>query len=223
MPGRWLTFDCFGTLVDWRHGMATSAELLFPGRGAAVLEACRADEAELEQEKPHLLYRDVLTGQLRRAAAELSLALHDDDADLFAVTLPHWPVFPDVAEALTSCRADGWRLALLTNCDRDLIALTRRHLPVPFEVAVTAEDVAAYKPDPAHFRHFRDVVAPEQWLHIAQSHFHDIRPCHALGIPCIWINRLGEAHDPSLADLVRPDLVHLPEAVTQLERAQLTG
>ena len=123
-------------------------------------DAYLAHEVEIERRTPAPRYREVLTEGLRRAAVDLSLPLHGDDAGALAVTLPHWPVFPDVRDALTACRDDGWRLALLTNCDRDLIALTRRRLPVPFDAVVTAEDVGAYKPDPAHFHHFRDVLAP---------------------------------------------------------------
>ena len=216
MPGRWLTFDCFGTLVDWRHGMATTADLLFPGRGADVLDAYMGVESEIERATPVPRYRQVLTEGLRRAAASLDLPLRSDDADALALTLPSWPVFPDVGEALAGCRADGWRLALLTNCDRDLIALTRRRLPVPFDAAVTAEDAGAYKPEPAHFDHFRAIFAPDAWVHVAQSHFHDIRTCHALGIPCIWINRRGESHDPSLASDVLTDLTGLTQAVRRL-------
>ncbi|HEY6378193.1 MAG TPA: HAD family hydrolase [Candidatus Dormibacteraeota bacterium] len=221
MTARWLTFDCFGTLVDWRHGIGTTAELLFPGRGAELLDAYNRAEPALEVEAPFRRYREVLTEGLRRAAAELSLPLNEDDAPALAATIPFWPVFGDVAEALAACRADGWRLALLTNCDRDLIALTRRRLPVPFDAAVTAEDVGAYKPDHAHFRRFEAAfdVSRDRWVHVAQSHFHDIRPAHALGIRRIWVNRLGEAHDPSLADAVLPDLSTLPSAVRRLAQA----
>jgi 2-haloacid dehalogenase len=216
MAGRWLTFDCFGTLVDWRHGFATTGELLFPGRGVDIREAYLRHELDIEREVPTPRYREVLTEGLRRAAADLSLPLRPDDAGALALTLPYWPVFHDVATALAACREDGWRLALLTNCDRDLIALTRRRLPVAFDAAVTAEDVGAYKPNFAHFHRFREVFAPDDWVHVAQSHHHDIRPCHALAISSIWINRLGEPHDPSLAHEVLPDLAGLPAAVRRL-------
>ncbi|HYA00091.1 MAG TPA: HAD family hydrolase [Candidatus Binatia bacterium] len=216
MSGSWLTFDCFGTLIDWRHGVSTTAELLFPGRGGDVLEGYMRREAELEAAPPFPRYRAVLAEGLRRAAQDLSLPLGADDADALAVTLPFWPVFADVGEALAACRAAGWRLALLTNCDRDLIGLTRRRLPDLFDAAITAEDVRAYKPDPAHFRRFQEVFGPERWVHVAQGYFHDIRPCHALGIPRIWINRLGQPDDPGLADAVLTGLSGLAEAVERL-------
>ena len=147
MAARWLTFDCFGTLVDWRHGIGTTGELLFPGRGADVLAAYIKIEAEVEKEKPFRRYRVVLAETLRRAAASLDLDLKHDDATALTSTIPHWPVFPDVGPALRAVHADGWKLALLTNCDRDLIALTERRLPEPFDAVITAEDVSRYKHD----------------------------------------------------------------------------
>ena len=139
---RWATFDCFGTLIDWRHGIASSAELLWPGRGQDVLDAYHRHEAAVQCEKPDRRYRDVLAETLRRSAAELNLDLIPDDATVLAATIPYWPVLPDTRPALTDLRAAGWRLALLTNCDRDIIAHTQRRLRVPIHVVITAEDVA---------------------------------------------------------------------------------
>jgi 2-haloacid dehalogenase len=221
MESGWLTFDCFGTLVDWRHGIATTAELLFPGRGWQVLEAYQRVEPAVQGEASFRRYRMVLTETLRRAAGELALPLREDDADALATSIPYWPVFPDVERSLGLLRSDGWRLALLTNCDRDLIALTQRRLPVPFDAVVTAEDVRAYKPAPAHFRRFEASIAPDpaRWIHVAQSYFHDIRPASELGIRRIWVNRQAEREDPSLADATLADLSELPEAVASVRRA----
>jgi len=218
---RWLTFDCFGTLVDWRHGIGTTGELLFPGRGAELLGAYIEIEAEVEKEKPFRRYRVVLAETLRRAAASLKLDLKHDDATALTSTIPHWPVFPDVGPALRTLHADGWKLALLTNCDRDLIALTERRLPEPFDAVVTAEDVSAYKPDHAHFQRFESVFggSADAWIHVAQSYYHDIRPAAELGIRRIWVNRQREKDDPALADAVVSGLAELPEAVTRLAAA----
>ncbi|MDQ6771515.1 MAG: HAD-IA family hydrolase [Candidatus Dormibacteraeota bacterium] len=215
---RWLTFDCYGTLVDWRHGIEASCELLFPGRGLDLLEAYNRHESLVEAERPRSRYREVLAEAMRRAAADLGLALAPDDAAVLATTLPFWPVFEDVAPALGQLRDEGWHLALLTNCDRDLVALTQRRLPVPFDVAVTAEEVGAYKPDHAHFQRFQEAFgnAAATWIHVAQSYFHDIRPAAARGLSPIWINRLGESDDATLADAVLPDLRRLPETVRSL-------
>ena len=215
---RWLTFDCFGTLVDWRHGIGTTGELLFPGRGADVLAAYIEIEAEVEKEKPFRRYRAVLAETLRRAAAGLGLELKQDDATALISTIGHWPVFPDVGPALRSLHSDGWKLALLTNCDRDLIALTERRLPEPFDAVITAEDVSAYKPDHAHFKRFASVFGEpsDGWIHVAQSYFHDIKPAHELGITRVWVNRQGEKDDPSIASAMIGGLEALPAMISRL-------
>ncbi len=219
MPDRWLTFDCFGTLIDWRHGIRTTGELLFPGRGEAFLDAYITLEAEVEAEGSFKRYRAVLTETARRAARQLDVDLKPDDATALVSTIPHWPPFADVGPALAELRRDGWKLALLTNCDRDIIALTQRRLPASFDAVVTAEDVSAYKPDPAHFRLFQSTFgsSADAWIHVAQSYFHDIRPTHELGIKRIWVNRQGEKDDPSLADAVIRGLAELPAAVKSLQ------
>jgi 2-haloacid dehalogenase len=119
---------------------------------------------------------------------------------------------------LTELRREGWRFALLTNCDRDIIALTQRRLPVSFDAVVTAEDVAAYKPSLAHFLLFKSTfgASADAWIHVAQSYFHDIRPTSELGIRRIWVNRQGEPDDPSLADAVVTGMSELPDAVRRL-------
>jgi len=217
---RWLTFDCFGTLIDWRHGIRTTGELLFPGRGPDFLEAYIALEAQVESEGSFKRYRAVLTETARRAAKQIGADLKPDDATALVSTIPYWPAFADVGPALTELRRGGWKLALLTNCDRDIIALTQRRLPASFDAVVTAEDVSAYKPDPAHFRLFQSTFgsSADAWIHVAQSYFHDIRPAHELGITRIWVNRQGEKDDPSLADAVIGGLAELPNAVNGLVR-----
>jgi 2-haloacid dehalogenase len=221
MADRWLTFDCFGTLIDWRHGIRTTGELLFPGRGDDFLKAYIGIEAEVESRGSFHRYRAVLTESVRRVAQRLSLDLKPDDATVLVSTIPYWPPFPDVGPALRELRREGWKCALLTNCDRDIIALTQRRLPVPFDAVVTAEDVSAYKPNPAHFRLFQSTfgASAEHWIHVAQSYFHDIRPASELGITRIWVNRQSERDDPSLADAMISGLAELPAAVALLSRA----
>jgi 2-haloacid dehalogenase len=218
MADRWLTFDCFGTLIDWRHGIRTTGELLFPGRGADFLESYIAVEAEVETEGSFRRYRAVLTETVRRVAQRLSLDLKPDDATALVSTIPYWPAFADVGPALGALRREGWKFALLTNCDRDIIALTQRRLPVSFDAVVTAEDVAAYKPSPAHFLLFKSTFGASAgaWIHVAQSYYHDIRPASELGIRRIWVNRQGEPDDPALADAMVRSLTELPDAVRQL-------
>ncbi|HKC19236.1 MAG TPA: HAD family hydrolase [Candidatus Dormibacteraeota bacterium] len=213
-----MTFDCFGTLIDWRHGIQTTGELLFPGRGADFLDAYIALEAQVESEGSFKRYRAVLTDTTRRAARELDLELKPDDATALVSTIPYWPPFADVGPALAELRKEGWKFALLTNCDRDIIALTQRRIPAAFDAVVTAEDVSAYKPNPAHFRLFQSTFGSSAgaWIHVAQSYFHDITPTHELGITRIWVNRQGEKDDPSLADATIRRLAELPAAVGEL-------
>lgn len=220
MAGRWLTFDCFGTLIDWRHGIRTTGELLFPGRGDAFLDAYIALEAEVEREGTFKRYRAVLAETTRRAARQLELDLKADDSTALVSTIPYWPPFADVGPALAQLRREGWTFALLTNCDRDLIAQTQRRLPASFDAVVTAEDVSAYKPHHAHFKLFQSTFgsSADAWIHVAQSYFHDIRPAHDLGIPRVWVNRQGEKDDPSLADAVISGLAELPAAVARLAK-----
>ena len=217
---RWLTFDCFGTLIDWRHGIRTTGELLFPGRGQEFLDAYITLEAEVEGEGSFKRYRAVLTETTRRAARQLALDLKPDDATALVSTIPHWPPFADVGPALTELRRDGWRFALLSNCDRDIIALTQRRLPASFDAVVTAEDVSAYKPSPAHFRLFQSTFGSSAavWIHVAQSYFHDIKPTHEMGIARIWVNRQHEKDDPSRADVMIHGLADLPSAVSRLAK-----
>jgi 2-haloacid dehalogenase len=215
---RWVTFDCFGTLIDWRHGIATGAELLFPGRGAELLDLYNRHEPQVQREFPAMRYRDLLTESLRRAAREAGLDLLDDDASVLATGIRYWPAFPDTRTALADLRAAGWRIALLANCDRDIIGQTQRRLMVPIDAVVTAEDVGSYKPAHGHFRRFEESFGPgrENWVHVAQSYVHDLRPAHELGIPRVWINRLGERYDPSITDAVLPDLTDLVRAVDRV-------
>jgi 2-haloacid dehalogenase len=215
-----LTFDCFGTLIDWRHGIQTTGELLFPGHGARFLDAYIALEAEVESEGSFKRYRAVLTETTRRAARLLEVELKPDDATALVSTIPYWPPFADVGPALAGLRKQGWKFALLTNCDRDIIALTQRRLPAAFDAVVTAEDVSSYKPNPAHFRLFQSTFGSSaaSWIHVAQSYFHDITPAHELGIARIWVNRQGEKDDPSLADAVISGLSELAGAVEDVAR-----
>jgi 2-haloacid dehalogenase len=212
---RWVTFDCYGTLVDWWTGMGGAAEAAAGERGQEVLDAYHRHELVLEAERPILPYREILRVGLRRAAADLAAPLTGEGEDGFVRAWTGMPVFEDVDPALTGLREAGWRLAILTNCDDDLIAGTQQHLPVGLDMVVTAEQVGSYKPDLGHFRAFRERsgVAPGDWVHVACSWIHDIFPAHGLGVPSVWVDRDRSGHPPSIADEVLPDMRGLPEAV----------
>ncbi len=177
--GRWVTFDCYGTLVDWNAGIAAAL-------GEALLERYHEIEPVVQAEDPTLSYRDVMRETARRIGV-------DTDP---AATLPEWPVFGDVRRELVEARRRGWTLGILTNSDRDLIEASIRSLDVPFELAIVASEIGSYKPAYRHWEAFRDSTGRLPDVHVAQSHFHDIAPASELGIPTVWINRLGETAEP---------------------------
>jgi len=178
---RWATFDCYGTLVDWNAGLA--AALGSP----ALLERYHEVEPVVQAASPGLSYREVLRETARRLGV---------DADP-AETLPGWPVFPDVRPELEAARSRGWRLAILSNSDRDLIEASIASIGVPFDLAIVASEIGSYKPAQRHWEAFAGETGRLPAVHVAQSHFHDIVPATALGIPTVWINRLGERAEPA--------------------------
>jgi 2-haloacid dehalogenase len=212
---RWVTFDCYGTLVDWERGMASAIRPLAGQKTANVLEAYHDLERQVEQERPFRRYREVLAETLRRAAARENLTLAPGREQVLADSLPEWPVFPDVVKALAAVRQAGWKRAILSNVDRYLIGGTLKRLPVRFDLVVTAEDVRSYKPALAHWHRFQaeSGVQPQNWVHVARSYFHDILPAREMGISSIWINRGREPHDSTLPSRVLYSLKDLPEAL----------
>ncbi|HEU0246095.1 MAG TPA: haloacid dehalogenase type II [Gaiellaceae bacterium] len=199
---RWATFDCYGTLVDWNAGIRGELEKLFGAeRSDELLVRYHELEAEIQAARPGSSYREVLTIALERVASETGLTLPEGDASALARSLPSWPVFEDVRPGLEEARSRGWRLAILSNTDRDLIDASMQALGVSFETAVVAGEIGSYKPAHKHWEVFYEQTGadPAGHVHVAQSLFHDIEPATELGIPSIWINRLGEPDDP------RPD------------------
>src|SRR5262245_30039201 len=197
-----VTFDCYGTLIDWERGIAEAFVEAARRDGVsltreAVVKAYLAAEPEVEQAS-YRRYREVLTETARRVAPRLDWRLTPERAGFLAESLPQWPPFSDTNPALARLAAAGYRLAILSNIDEDLLAATRRHFTVPFAFWITAEQVRAYKPAPPHFEQARQRIGDAPWLHAAQSYFHDVTPARALGIPVAWINR-GGAHPTGAA------------------------
>jgi 2-haloalkanoic acid dehalogenase type II len=192
-----ITFDCYGTLIDWEQGIANA--FVEAGRKdsvsltpASVIPAYLAVEPEVEQ-ATYRRYREVLAETARRVAPRLGWRLDPARAGFLPDSLAAWPPFPDTNGALKRLAGAGYRLAILSNVDDDLLATSRRHFAVPFEFWITAEQVKAYKPAPPHFERTRERIGGARWLHAAQSYFHDVTPARALGIPVAWINRHGQA------------------------------
>jgi 2-haloacid dehalogenase len=214
---RWATFDCYGTLIDWNLGIRRELERLFGVEAAPqLLERYHELEPEIESEPFHS-YREVLALVLERLAAEESMQLPEGETGALAASLPDWPPFPEVPAALAELRERGWRLALLSNADSDLIAASQRQLGVPFDRAIVAEDVRSYKPAHAHWERFFEATSADRdrHVHVAASLFHDIAPGRELGLRTVWINRLGEQPDPE-PDRELPDLDRLPNVVDEL-------
>ena len=194
---RWATFDCYGTLVDWNAGIREELEKLFGvERAGDLLVRYHELEAEIQASNPGSSYREVLTIALEQLAAEAELTLPEGEGSALARSLPNWPVFEDVQPGLTEARGRGWRLAILSNTDRDLIDASIASIGVPFDLAIVAGEIGSYKPGHAHWEVFRQRVGDDvAHVHVAQSLFHDIAPASELGIPSIWINRLDEPDD----------------------------
>jgi 2-haloacid dehalogenase len=210
---RWATFDCYGTLVDWNAGIRSTLARLF-GEESADAQLARYHELEpqVQAEGPGAPYRDVMA----RVLAQIG-DVPAGQEDALATSLPGWPVFPEVPTALAAARADGWRLAILSNTDPDLIEASKAEIGVPFDETVVASEIGSYKPAHRHWQEFirRTGADPIGHVHVAASLFHDIAPAHELGLRTIWINRLGETPDPE-PDRELPDLSRLPETLEEL-------
>jgi 2-haloalkanoic acid dehalogenase type II len=202
-----LTFDCYGTLIDWESGIGRWFEEAAAADGAAVAPSnALAAYAEIEpavEARDYRSYREVLAATALRAANRLGWSLAPERARTLAESLPSWQPFPDTNPALERLTATGYSLGILSNVDEDLLSSTLSHFTVRFELLITAQQVRSYKPALRHFHAAREQIGKNRrWLHVAQSHFHDIVPAHALGIPVAWVNRKGQAGQPD----VSPDM-----------------
>lgn len=197
-PGqfRLLTFDCYGTLIDWEQGIAAALAAVVRSHvietdPETLLRHFAAVEHGV-QSGPFLSYRDVLRRTLEGVGERLSFTPTPEEKDAFAASVGDWPAFPDSSAALRRLKAK-YRLAIVSNVDDDLFERSAERLGVDFDWVVTAEQVGSYKPAPPHFHEIlsRFGEPKEQVLHVAQSLFHDVAPARALGITTLWINRRG--------------------------------
>lgn len=214
---RWATFDCYGTLVDWRAGIRDQLARLFDDRDADDLLARYYELEPGVQSDGALSYREVLARTLVRVADEFDLIVPAGEKDALARSLPNWPVFTEVRKSLGETRERGWRLGILSNTDRDLIESSVAMLHVPFDLMVVASEIGSYKPARRHWDIFADQtgVNLDRHVHVAQSLFHDIAATNALGIRSIWINRLGERAEPTPTREL-PDLTGLADTLDEL-------
>lgn len=215
---RWATFDCYGTLVDWRAGIRTQLARLFGvGKGDRLLERYHEIEPRVQSEDPSLSYRAVMARTLAEVGQEEGRAVPAGEEDVLGRSLPQWPVFGEARAALIEAHDRRWKLVILSNTDRDLIDASIEALGVPFELAIVASEIGSYKPAHRHWEAFYEATGAdrERHVHVAQSHFHDVIPASALGIPTIWINRLGERGEPAPTREL-PDLTGLADVLDEL-------
>lgn len=221
-----LTFDCYGTLIDWEAGILAGLRAALGPSGVdapdeELLEAYARAEAEAEA-GPYRRYREILADCCRAVCARFGVEPDDAMARAFGGSVPAWPAFPDTADALRQLQS-SYRLGVITNCDDDLFAASNERLGVHFDWIVTAQSVGSYKPDPRNFEAaFATIGLPRaRVLHAAQSLFHDHVPAKALGLSTVWIDRRHDrpgagATPPATVtpDAVFPDLASFATAAT---------
>lgn len=190
-----LTFDCYGTLVDWERGILDSLRPILSahdssaGEDDAVLERFGRWESRIEADG-YRSYRQVLREVLDGFGADLGFRPTEGEREAFAASVAAWPVFGDTVASLRAL-GSRYRLAIVSNVDDDLFAGSARRLEVEFDQVVTAAQVQAYKPAPDHFDEvLRRLDLPrERVLHVAQSLYHDVAPARKLGFTTVWVNR----------------------------------
>ena len=193
-----LTFDCYGTLIDWETGMVKALEPLTakvsptPTRNA-ILEAHARAESMQQRVTPAKNYRDILATVYKRLGDEWQVPVTWDDCQAYGRSVGDWPAFPDSGEALKYLK-QHFKLVILSNVDNQSFALSNRHLEVTFDAIYVAEDIGTYKPDLRNFEYMlenltRMGVSRSEILHTAESLFHDHAPANKVGLKSAWIHR----------------------------------
>lgn len=225
---RVISFDCYGTLIDWETGIWDALQRLFlandgraPVSRAQALAHYAEEESRLEREQPAARYDDILMQVHAALAQRWGLITTPGLNEAFARSIACWPAFADTAEALRALKQHA-RLAILSNVHRHGLEQTLPRLGVEFDLICTAEEIGSYKPDEANFRYLLRQVrekfacGPENVLHVAQSVYHDIAPASAMGLACVWIDRQGLAEGggwgavPRMSELPQPR-AHYPD------------
>jgi 2-haloacid dehalogenase len=186
--------------VDWNGGIRRELTRLFGESDSGdLLDEYHRIEPRIQAEEPALAYREVMARVLAELAAGRDPGLPAEERDALGRSLPDWPIFAEVPAALSEARERGWKLAMLSNTDRDFIEASIERLGVPFDIAVVAGEIGSYKPAHRHWEVFWEQTGADRGrhVHVAQSHFHDVVPATELGLPTVWINRLAETGDPA--------------------------
>jgi len=217
MTDRWATFDCYGTLIDWDGGIRRALARVWPEEDAERLFHSYHDVEPRVQAGRDISYRQVLRETLGGIAEAEELEVPPGDEDALAESLPSWRPFPEVPGSLAELRERGWWLGILSNTDPDLLDASLKTIGVEVDVRITAAEARAYKPAYGHWdTFFRTTMADRaRHVHVAASLHHDVEPCAQLGLPCVWINRLGESSDlPRAGEL--SNLAALPATLESL-------
>jgi 2-haloacid dehalogenase/putative hydrolase of the HAD superfamily len=212
-----ITFDCYGTLIDWETGIQRAFKQALEGMGlgqaqeSQLFELYQEEEKRIEAELPYRKYREVLTLAASSAARRIGKTIPEKLSSLLAEQLPGWTPFPDTNAALERLATD-YALGILSNVDDELLAGTLKHFTVPFDLVVTAELVRSYKPRTEHFEEARRIVGADRgWLHVAASLYHDIEPASRLGITTAWINRKNSQEGKRLKGRIVREIKNLTQ------------
>ncbi len=220
-----LTFDCYGTLIDWEQGILGALRPLLAAKGKLlrdeeILETYAQLEAQAERGE-YRPYREILQSVVLGLGLRWGFKVSPAEAESLPNSLAEWPPFPDTVGALRRLKS-RYQLAILSNTDDDLFALTAKRLEVPFDHVITAQQARSYKPSPNNFQTMlaRVNLPREKILHVAQSLFHDVAPARSLGLTTVWVNRRALKPGPGATppadarpDFEVPDLGSLAEAV----------
>ena len=208
----WVSFDCYGTLVDWETGISGAVGAVLESHGVRmsrgeILGVFAEVEPRVQQgSECFVKYREVLRRVMELMGREIGVEFSESELGRLANALPDWPVFPDTVGALRTLK-ERYRLAAISNVDDDLFVRTAEGLGVEFDVVVTAEQVGSYKPELRNFEVAmeRMGVEKERWLHVAESLYHDVGPANRLGIASVWVNRADRGGGTRRSEAV-PDL-----------------
>ncbi|MGH8730061.1 MAG: haloacid dehalogenase type II [Burkholderiales bacterium] len=220
-----LSFDCYGTLIDWESGILAALRAVLRAHGVTLADAEILKlyaELEPQAQQPYQRYRDVLETVVAGFGEQLGFSPSAAEVACLHNSLPDWLPFPDTIDALTAL-APRYRLAVISNTDDDLFAQTAKRLGVRFDWVITAEQARAYKPARAIFdKALRRIGVPhDRMLHVGESTFHDIAPARAMGIATVWVNRsrgriAASRRTDAVPDLEVPDLKTLAAAADVL-------
>jgi 2-haloacid dehalogenase len=208
----WLSFDCYGTLIDWESGIVGYLQPLLQSKSCTLTNAeilnLYSEFEPRQQSGEYRSYRAVLAGVVHDVAREFHFDVSGAEANGLAASIPTWQPFADTVPALRRLHS-RYKLAIVSNIDDDLFAESARHLQIPFDAVVTAQQVRGYKPSLNHFEELlrRIAVPRDRLLHAAESLYHDVVPAGSLGIATVWVNRRkGKPAAASKLVAAQPDL-----------------